>query len=235
MITLDILSDPICPWCYIGKAHLDRALERHPDHPFRIEWHPFQLNPDMPREGADRRTYLETKFGGPENAARIYGRIADAAGAAGLAIDFDRIARTPNTLDAHRVIHWAGLEGRQTPMVMALFRAYFQEGRDIGDAAVLADLSAEAGLDRAMIATLLAGDADRAEIAERDAHARARGVQGVPTFVIAGQHVLTGAQPPDIWDRVIDEIAAQLSAAEAADAGGADIGPASGRIGGGTR
>lgn len=208
MIKLDILSDPICPWCYIGKAHLDRALAAHPDHPFAIEWHPFQLNPDMPPEGMDRRDYLETKFGGKANAAKVYGRIEDAARAAGLHIDFSLIQRTPNTINAHRLIHWAGLEGLQTPLVMGLFKAYFEEGRDIGDTEVLMSIATEAGLDGAMLRTLLEGDADSDDIRARDAHARNRGVSGVPTFVLAGQHVLTGAQPPEVWGQVIDQISA---------------------------
>lgn len=208
-VKLDILSDPICPWCYIGKAGLDRALEAHPDHPFTIEWHPFQLNPDMPAGGMDRRSYLEAKFGGRDQAVAIYARIAEAAEAAGLAIDFEAIGRTPNTLDAHRLIHWAGLEGRQTAVVSALFRAYFVDGRDIGDPAVLLDLAEDAGLDRAMIARLLASDADAADIRARDAHARERGVTGVPTFVIANQHVAPGAQPPELWAKVIADINGQ--------------------------
>ena len=209
MVKLDILSDPICPWCYIGKAHLDRALEAHPDHPFAIEWHPFQLNPDMPPEGMDRRAYLEAKFGGPEGAAQVYGRIADAAKAAGLSIDFDAIQRTPSTLDAHRLIHWAGLEGRQTAVVTRLFKAYFEAGQDIGDRNVLLDIAEGVGLDRAMIERLLDSDADREDIRARDAHARARGVTGVPTFVVANAHVLPGAQPPELWEQVLTELAAQ--------------------------
>jgi len=208
MITLDIFSDPVCPWCYIGKARLDRALEARPDHPFRVEWHPFQLNPEMPAGGMDRASYLEAKFGGRDGAVRAYAPVAEAAEEAGLAMNLARIARTPNTLDAHRLIHWAGLEGRQTPVVAALFRAYFAEGRDIGAAAVLADIGAAAGLDRAMLEMLLAGEADRAEIAARDAHARARGVRAVPTFIVGGRHAVEGAQPPDLWLRVIDELAA---------------------------
>ena len=209
MVKLDILSDPICPWCYIGKAHLDRALEAHPDHPFAIEWHPFQLNPDMPPEGMDRRAYLEAKFGGPEGAAQVYGRIADAARAAGLSIDFDAIQRTPSTLDAHRLIHWAGLEGRQTAVVTRLFKAYFEAGQDIGDRNVLLDIAEGVGLDRAMIERLLDSDADREDIRARDAHARARGVTGVPTFVVANAHVLPGAQPPELWEQVLTELVAQ--------------------------
>ena len=211
MIKLDILSDPICPWCFIGKTNLDRALEQRPDHPFAIEWHPFQLNPDMPPEGMDRRAYMEAKFGGRDGAVRAYAPVLQAAEKAGLTINFEGITRTPNTLDAHRLIHWAGLEGRQTAAVSALFRAYFVEGRDIGDAATLADIAGAIGLDRAMTERLLASDADADDIRARDAHARERGVTGVPTFVIANQHVVVGAQPTELWLQVIDEIAAQIA------------------------
>ena len=214
MIKLDILSDPICPWCYIGKAHLDRALEKAGDHPFLIEWHPFQLNPEMPAGGMDRRAYLEAKFGGKEGAVRAYAPVVEHAEGAGLTLNLDAIARTPNTLDAHRLIHWAGIEQRQTPVVSALFKAYFVEGRDIGDKAVLAQIAGEAGLDAAMVATLLAGEADADDIRARDAHARARGVTGVPTFILANQHVLTGAQPPELWGKVIEDIRGMMKEAE---------------------
>ena len=212
MIKLDILSDPICPWCYIGKTQLDRALNALAEHPFTIEWHPFQLNPDMPRGGMDRREYLETKFGGKEAAVQVYGRIAEAAEAAGLMINFGAIERTPNTLDAHRLIHWAGIDGKQGPVVDALFAAYFEQGKDIEDAAVLTEIAEAAGLDGAAIGRLLEGDADREDIAARDAHSRERGVTGVPTFVIVGQHVLPGAQPTDLWVKVIEDITTQLAA-----------------------
>ena len=211
MIKLDIISDVICPWCYIGKAHLDRALEAHPDHPFTIEWHPFQLNPTMPEGGMDRREYLEHKFGGKDGAVRVYGQIAQAAEAAGLEIDFGAIQRTPNTINAHRLIHWAGLEGRQTAIVSKLFRAYFKEGRDVGDTQVLLDIAEAAGMDREMVARLLATDQDVADIRARDANARERGVTGVPTFVVANQHVLPGAQQPELWANVISEINEQLA------------------------
>jgi len=210
MIKLDVLSDPICPWCYIGKANLDRALTQRPDHPFVIEWHPFQLNPEMPASGMDRREYLETKFGGREGAVRAYAPVVEAAERAGLNINFEGIARTPSTLDAHRLVHWAGLEGRQTAAVSSLFRAYFVEGRDIGDEGVLLDIADSIGLDRAMTERLLASEADADDIRARDAHARQRGVTGVPTFVIANQHVVVGAQSPDLWLQVIDELAEQL-------------------------
>lgn len=211
MITLDIFSDPVCPWCMIGKAHLDRALERIGDHPFRIEWHPFQLNPDMPKDGADRRDYLEAKFGGQMNAAKAYLAVQQAAEAAGVEFNVEKIERQPNTLDAHRLIHWAGLEGRQNAVVTGLFRAYFRDGRDIGNADVLSDIGAAAGMDRAMVARLLATDADRDDLAARDADARAKGVRAVPTFLIARQYVVSGAQPPELWQQVAADIAAQQS------------------------
>lgn len=210
MIALDILSDPVCPWCWIGKTYLDRALERRPDHQLRIAWHPFQLNPDMPPEGVPRAEYLEAKFGGRERAAEIYARIDTAATQAGLRIDWSAIPRMPNTLNAHRLIHWAGIEGRQSLVVDRLFRAYFQQGRDIGDADVLADVWAESALDRATAVALLATDADADDIRARDADARAKGVGGVPTFVLARQQVVQGAQPTDLWEEVIDEIKTQL-------------------------
>lgn len=214
MVKLDIISDPICPWCYIGKTHLFRALEAHPDHPFTLEWHPFQLNPTMPAGGMDRRAYLEGKFGGKEGAVRAYAPIAETAESVGLPVNFEAIQRTPNTLDAHRLIHWAGLEKRQTPVVQALFDAYFTRGEDIGDHAILVDIATRAGLDGAMITRLLATDQDRDDIVARDAHARERGVTGVPTFVIANQHVVPGAQPPELWAQVIAELAAQAKAQE---------------------
>lgn len=214
-IKLDIMSDPICPWCYIGKAHLDRALEAHPDHPFEIEWHPFQLNPDMPADGMDRRAYLEGKFGGKEAAVKAYAPVVEHAAEAGLKIDFEGMKRTPNTLNAHRLIHWAGIEGRQTAAVSSLFKAYFVEARDIGNADVLADVADGIGLDAAVIHRLLDTDNDRQMIQERDAHARKMGVNSVPTFIVAGQHAVPGAQPPSLWAKVIAELSAQASAENA--------------------
>ncbi len=206
MVKLDIISDPICPWCYIGKTHLDRALEKHPNHPFEIEWHPFQLNPDMPEGGMDRREYLETKFGGKENAIRVYAQIAEAAEAAGLTVNFEGIKRTPNTIDAHRLIHWAGLEGRQTAIVSRLFKAYFVDGQDIGDRDALLDLAQGAEMDREVVARLFESDADIEDIRARDTNARQRGVTGVPTHIVGGQHAVPGAQPPELWAQVIDEL-----------------------------
>ncbi|KJS41716.1 MAG: polyketide biosynthesis protein [Roseovarius sp. BRH_c41] len=211
MVKLDIISDPICPWCYIGKTLLDQALTLRPDHPFEIEWHPFQLNPDMPAEGMDRRAYLETKFGGKEGAIRAYAPVLERAEAAGLTIDFAAIQRTPNTLDAHRLLHWAGIEGCQDRMAMALFQAYFNEGRDIGDAEVLADLADSLSLDGAMIQRLLGTEADREDIRARDAQFRQMGISGVPTFIVGGQHAVPGCQPAEMWVKVIDDLTAAAS------------------------
>jgi len=212
-IKLDIMSDPICPWCYIGKTHLDRALADNPDHPFQIEWHPFQLNPDMPKGGMDRRAYLEGKFGGKEAAVRAYAPVVEHAEQAGLGINFDGMTRTPNTLDAHRLIHWAGIEGRQTAAVDALFTAYFTEARDIGDAEVLADIADGLGMDASVVLRLLASDADASDIADRDAHARKMGITSVPTFIVANQHAVPGAQPPELWSKVITELTASQDTA----------------------
>ena len=212
-VRLDIISDPICPWCYIGRTALGRALAAQPDHPFQIAWHPYQLNPDMPAEGMERTTYLEAKFGGRAAAAQAYAPVLERAEAEGLNIDFPAIVRTPNTMNAHRLIEWAGAEGRQDAVAMALFRAYFDEGRDIGDIAVLADVAEWAGLDRAMILRLLQGDAERDAIAAQDRAFRDMGITGVPTFIVAGQHVVTGAQPTQFWAQVIDEVVAQARAA----------------------
>ncbi len=208
-IKLDIISDPICPWCYIGKTHLDKAIAAQPDHPFQIEWHPFQLNPDMPAGGMDRRVYLEGKFGGKEGAVRAYAPVLEHAEAAGLNIDFEAIKHTPNTLDAHRLIHWAGIEGRQTAAVSALFDAYFVQGRDIGDHEVLADIADSIGMDAAVVLKLLKSDADVEDIRTRDAHSRKMGVNSVPTFIVASQHAVPGAQPPELWAKVISELRAK--------------------------
>lgn len=203
---LDIISDPICPWCYIGKTLLTRALAERPDHPFDLEFHPFQLNPDMPPGGMDRREYLKHKFGGQDGAMKAYAPIVERAEAEGIEIDFGAIKRTPNTLDAHRMIHWAGIEGRQLPMVMALFRAYFNEGRDIGNHEVLADIADGLEMDAAVILRLLQSPSDKDFIRDRDAQFREMGVTGVPTFIVDGQQAVPGCQPTELWLKVIDEI-----------------------------
>ncbi len=210
MVKLDIISDPICPWCYIGKTNLDKALLAFPDHPFVMEWHPFQLNPDMPAGGMDRRAYLEGKFGGKDGAIKAYAPVVEHAAATGATINFEAMKVTPNTLDAHRLIHWAGIEQRQTFVVDLLFKAYFMDGRDIGSHDVLADIADTAEMDAAMVTRLLATDEDTKNIRDRDAHSRKMGVSSVPTFIIANQHAVPGAQPPEVWTNVIRDIMDQM-------------------------
>lgn len=207
MTTLDIYSDPVCPWCYIGKARLDAALQIRPDHGFRITWHPFMLNPEMPPEGMDRREHLEQKFGSQKATVDMYLPVQKAADEAGLPLDLGAVGRMPSTLDAHRLIHWAGLEGRQTAVVDAIFRGYFAEGADIGERAVLVALAESAGMDPAVVERLLDSDADTAAIRQRDAEIRARGLRGVPGFVIDGQYVISGAQDVPTWLGIMDELA----------------------------
>lgn len=214
MVKLDIISDPICPWCYIGKTNLDKALGSLPEHPFTIEWHPFQLNPDMPADGMDRRAYLEGKFGGKEGAVRAYAPVAEMAEKVGAEMNLELIKRTPNTIDAHRLIHWAGIEQRQGFVVDLLFKAYFVDGRDISDREVLGDIADTAELDASMIARLLNSDSDLEDIRNRDAHSRKMGVNSVPTFIVANQHAVPGAQPPEMWVKVIEDITAQLAEQE---------------------
>lgn len=205
-IRLDIFSDPVCPWCYVGKANLDRALAANPDHPFSIQWHPFQLNPDMPAEGVSKRAYLEQKFGGKDRVDAVHERLREVARAAGVDMNPDKPQRIPNTLNAHRLIHWAGIEGVQQAVVNALMRAYWTEGRDIGDLPTLADIAGENGMDREATLRLLQSDADADDIAARDQDARQKGVNAVPTFLIAQQYVVSGAQPPETWGKVIEEL-----------------------------
>lgn len=208
MTKIDIISDPICPWCYIGKTRLDRALEANPNHDFIIEWHPFQLNPTMPAEGMDRREYLEAKFGGQDGALKVYGEIDKTARETGLEVNFAGIKRTPNTIDAHRLIHWAGIEGKQNAVVDRLFKAYFQEGRDISEQSVLVRIATAVGMDGEATRRLLGTDADADDLRARDSDARRKGIQGVPAFVVANEYVVQGAQPVEIWENIIQEILA---------------------------
>jgi len=205
MIQLDVISDPICPWCYIGKANLDSAVKAKGFQPFEVYWRPFQLNPDMPKGGMDRRAYLAAKFG-TERAEKFYRQIEDHARQAGLDVRFDRIERTPNTFDAHRLIRWSRSAAAQTEVVDRLFRLYFIDGADIGDRDLLLDVADAVGMDRDVVARLYEGDADREILETEESTAREIGVNGVPTFIVAGKHVVSGAQPPELWEKVLDEL-----------------------------
>ncbi|HET9069986.1 MAG TPA: DsbA family oxidoreductase [Amaricoccus sp.] len=213
MTRLEIVSDVVCPWCYLGAANLMRAVTAQEGHPFAIRWRPFQLDPTIPPEGMDRTDYMTRKFGDLSRIEASHQRLVEMGREVGIEFRFERIARSPNTLDAHRVIRWAEPEGLQTRTAMALFRRYFELGEDVSDPAVLRAAAEEAGLDGAAIAALLAGDADRAEVQAEVAAAQDMGVTGVPTFVIAGQYVLSGAQPVEVWSDVIRQLEAATPAA----------------------
>ena len=201
---IDIISDTICPWCFIGKRRLERALAQRPQERVEIAWRPFQLNPDMPREGMDRQSYLATKFGGADRAKRQYGRIEEAGESEGIGFRFDLIGRTPNTVNSHRLVHFARGRGRQDEVVEGLFRAYFLEGRDVGDLDVLTGIAEAAGLPAAETRAFLAGDEQRDEILAADVHVRLLGVTGVPCFIIEDKYAVSGAQSPEVFFQIFD-------------------------------
>ncbi|MEI4486496.1 DsbA family oxidoreductase [Frigidibacter sp. MR17.14] len=209
MIRLDIIADFACPWCYLGKAMLDRALEARPAHPLLLAWHPYQLDPGLPPEGMDRVEYMKARFGSVDAILKVHEPLLEHAAAAGVELNLPAIERTPNTLNAHRLTHWAGIEGRQAAVVSALYRAYWREGRDIGDSATLTGIAGAAGMDGDMVARLLDSDADREGVTARIRHAAERGVRSVPTFIVADTHAISGAQPPELWTEVIDELLAK--------------------------
>jgi predicted DsbA family dithiol-disulfide isomerase len=196
---IDVISDAICPWCYIGKRHLERALDILAEHHCKITvaWHPFQLNPDMPAEGVEREKYRLAKFGSAERSRQIDQRLTEAAATVGLEFHLDRIIRTPNTVNAHRLIRFAGQKGVQDAVVEELFDGYFCKGADIGDSKILADLGAEAGLDRPEVLAMLAGDEGRKEVLAGDQMARNAGIQGVPSFALQGHVLFSGAVPAE--------------------------------------
>lgn len=199
-MSIDIVSDVACPWCYIGKRRLEAALAARNQPRPEIRWHPFQLNPDIPPGGVDRRTYLEDKFGGAERAREIYARVEAAGREVGIAFDFGRIQRQPNTLDAHRLIAWAQsmAEERADGLVERLFNAYFSEGVNIGEIDGLVRLASEAGYDGAAARAHLGSDDGRAAIAVADERTKEMGVGGVPFFIFNRRLAVSGAQPPEI-------------------------------------
>jgi predicted DsbA family dithiol-disulfide isomerase len=196
---IDIVSDAICPWCYIGKRQLERSLVTLGDEglAFSIHWNPFQLNPDMPREGRDRAAYRAWKFGSAEKAAALDTRIVDAAAQVGLDFHPERIERTPNTIDAHRLIWFAGQKGVQDATMETVFRAYFIDAQDIGQHSVLADCAAASGLDRDEAMAFLRGDLADKEMRAADVAAREAGVSGVPSFFLDGYGLFSGAMPAE--------------------------------------
>ena len=210
---IDIISDVVCPWCYIGKRRLERALSTRPDLDVEIMWRAFQLNPDMPREGMERTRYLAAKFGSDANAGRIYGEIEKAGASEGIEFAFDRIERTPNTIDAHRLIRFAGDEGCQDRLVELLFRRYFEQGVDISAHERLVEAGAEAGLDADAVRDHLASDTGVDAVRVEDLQARRIGVSGVPCFIIDGRFAVSGAQAPEVFQRIFETAEHALASA----------------------
>ena len=213
---IDIISDVVSPWCFIGKRHLERALEswnaKHPEETPVVRWHPFQLNPQLPASGVPRKQYLEQKFGGPARAKEIYARVSAAGSRAGIEFDFDAIQVQPNTIDAHRLLHFAGEHGKQDETAEAIFRRYFLEGADLTSVQTLADIAQQAGLDRDQAAAYLASATDRELIEEQDRRARAIGVEGVPFFIFNQRLALSGAQPPEVIHEAMEKAREELAA-----------------------
>ena len=201
---IDIISDVVCPWCFIGKRRLEKALQLRPEIEAAITWRPFQLNPDMPAEGMARADYIATKFGDAGHSRRIHQTIAEAGATVGIAFAFDKIKRSPNTRNAHRLIRYATRQGVGGDVVTRLFEGYFMQGRDVGDPATLATIAAEAGLDEREARAFLTGDAERDEIVADDRNARRLGVNAVPCFIFAGQYAISGAQEPEFFLPVFD-------------------------------
>jgi predicted DsbA family dithiol-disulfide isomerase len=212
LISIDIVSDLVCPWCYIGKRKLEAALAASPDLNAHMRWRPFQLDPTIPEEGHDRRAYLEWKFG----AARvdeILARIGAAAAEVGLDFAFDKIRRYPNTLDAHRLVRAAKIAGRQTIVVERLFKAYFLDGRDIGNRGELVELGVEAGLERASVQNMYGGREDIAWVKEELATTHRLGVTSVPFYIFGDDIVVPGAQSTEIFAAALARAAAAPSLA----------------------
>jgi predicted DsbA family dithiol-disulfide isomerase len=206
-LTIDVVSDVVCPWCYIGKRNLEAALTALPDVEVEIRWRPYQLDPTIPQEGTARRAYLERKFG--SRVDEIYTRVTAAGREAGIDFAFQRIERSPNTLDAHRLIRWSQSAGKQDEIVERLFRDFFCEGRDIGDHPVLLEAAISAGMDADVVAGLLDKDTDKDAVREEITAAQRLGVTGVPFFVFAGRFGIPGAQPAEILATAIQDAAAK--------------------------
>ena len=215
-LKIDIVSDVVCPWCYIGKRRIENALALVPDVPVEVRWRPFFLNSWVPREGISRDEYLTTKFGSPERYRAIAQRVAQAAAAEGLTYVIDGIKRQPNTLDCHRLIHWAGEIGNAARMKQRLMDLYFTEGGDLTDRAVLVKAAADCGLDADLIRQRLASEQDVERIEKEAESAKEAGIDGVPCFIFGGLVAVQGAQAPEhlaqAIERAADEYAKRVAA-----------------------
>lgn len=207
---IDVVSDTVCPWCYIGKRRFDMAKAERPDIEIDLRWRPYQLDPTIPAEGVDRREYMEAKFG--KNRSKEVGNvIREAADEAGITLAFDKIQRSPNTFDSHRLIRWGASAGAQNEIVEILFRRYFEDGEDIGDRKILVDAAKEAGMDHELVAYLLLHNKDADLVANEANQAREMGISGVPTFLFEGKFAVVGAQETQGYLRAIDKVQAKLS------------------------
>ncbi len=215
-LSVDVVSDVVCPWCFIGQKRLDKAVAAVNGVDVHINWRPFQLDPAVPRGGKDRRQYMLDKFGSEQRIRDIHARIEPLGAAEGIAFDFDAIRIAPNTLDAHRAIRWAGAAGEmvQNRLVRRLFRLYFEEGADVGDHAVLIAAAREAGMDAAVVETLLPTDADVEAVQTEMATASRMGITGVPCFLIEGKYAVMGAQETDVLADALRQIAAAKAGGE---------------------
>jgi predicted DsbA family dithiol-disulfide isomerase len=211
-LQIDIVSDVVCPWCYIGKRRIENALELTPDVPVEIHWRPFFLNSWVPREGIGRDEYLTAKFGSPEAYKGIAGRVVAAAEEEGLVYRPELVRRQPNTIDCHRLIHWAGAQGRSADMKQRLMELYFRDGGDLTDVDVLVRAAADCGLDAEAVRRRLASDEDVELISTQARDASDKGISGVPTFVFAEKYAVSGAQPAEQLARAIREVSAEVNA-----------------------
>ena len=217
-MNIDIFSDTVCPWCFIGKRRLERALAERPDVAPTVRWRTFQLNPQMPEEGMDRQRYLALKFGGAARATELYDTIRKVGESEGIAFQFDAIARTPNTVRSHRLLRFAEGQGRDAAVSEILFRAYFLDGQDIGDVEVLTAVAEEAGMDADETGDFLGSDTLTQDVLSEDRFARRLGIAGVPCFIIDGKYALSGAQEPEAFFPIFD-MAAQDQAMASTTAG----------------
>ena len=206
-LPIDMVSDVVCPWCFIGKRRLEKAIAMRPDIPVAVRWRPFFLNPWVPREGISREEYLTTKFGSPERYKAIAQRVAMAAQAEGLTYAIDKITRQPNTLDCHRLILWAGKSGDPARMKQRLMDLYFTEGGDLSDRDVLVKAAADCGLDAEQVRQRLAGEQDVERIEKEAESAKDAGIDGVPCFIFGGSVIVTGAQSPEYLSNAIRRVA----------------------------
>ncbi len=206
----EVVFDLVCPWCWIGLRRLKRALAQRPDLAVDVTFRPFLLNPEMPARGMPQGEYLQRKFGGEDRARRLQAAILAVGEQEGILFRFDRIPRTPPTLQAHRLVRLAAREGRAWQVIEALFNAHFRDGRDIGDRAVLAAIAAEAGLDRASVAAVSADDNETEQVIMENLRSHRLGINGVPCFVVAGQHAVAGAQEPEVLERLFELAAMEL-------------------------